>query len=69
MKKIIVLLASSVVLFAGAAYAGEGCLYGKSNEFAKIDPAAEQEITDPKLLAMLKEQADDAKEVLQPVHN
>jgi hypothetical protein len=68
MKKIIVLLASSVVFFAGAAFA-EGCHYGKSEEFANASPAVEQEITDPKLLALLKKQNEEAKEVLKPVFN
>ncbi len=68
MKKIIVLLASSVVFFASAAFA-EGCHYGKKHDFAKADQAAEQEITDPKLLALLKEQSEEAKDVLKPIHN
>ncbi len=69
MKKIIVLLAGSIVAFGGSAYAA-GCHYEKSDDYAKASPIVDAEgVTDPKLLALLKNQKDEAKEALRPTFN
>ncbi|MEE9335856.1 MAG: hypothetical protein V3U65_17325 [Granulosicoccaceae bacterium] len=68
MKKIIALLGCSLFAFAGTASAA-GCHYG-GDSMQAASPLVESETpTDPKLLALLKEQKAAVKDVPAPVHN
>ncbi len=65
MKKIFIAIGATLVLVAGNAFA-EGCHHGQIAEIASLTPdaaAAEEgavdQVVDPKLLALLKKQAQE----------
>ncbi len=71
MKKIIVLLGCSLFAFAGSAYAGGagGCHYKLDGTQASTPLVESETPTDPKLLALLKEQKAAENEVPEPLYN
>ncbi len=64
MKKASLVVAVSFSLMSASAFAGGNCIYGHAHEVAEV--AAEptnEEVVDPSLLALLKKQQEQSKQM------
>jgi len=71
MKKVAVLAISALCLVSFNAFAGGNCLYGPDGKHIDASaPVVEDELTDPRLLALLKKEQSEGEELVAPIiHN